>query len=60
MVLSHIRALEEIGYRTVGTEEAVLGEQYVEAQVRELKDRCDKNGVLNCEIWVQRGQGYHM
>lgn len=59
-VLTHIRALEEIGYRTVGTEEAVQGEVYVEQEVRKLVQQCNDNDVLNCEVWVQRGQGYHM
>lgn len=59
IVLKHIQALEDIGYRTVGTEEAELGEQYVLAEVRKIEERCARNGVLNCEVWVQRGNGYH-
>jgi hypothetical protein len=27
--------------------------------VREIADRCHKNGVLDCEVWVQKGSGYH-
>lgn len=57
--MSHIQALEDIGYRTVGTEEAVKGEQYVEQQVRLIAERCEKNGVLDCEVYVQKGSGYH-
>lgn len=59
IVLSHIRALEDIGYRTVGTEEAEAGERYVEAEVRNIVSRCEANGVLQCDLWVQRGNGYH-
>lgn len=55
-VLSHVRALEEIGYRTVGTKEAALGEEYVLAQARALQSKCD---VLLCEVWEQIGSGYH-
>lgn len=59
LILSHIQALEDIGYRTVGTEEAKLGEDYVINQVRSLEDRCKSNGVLDCEVWVQTGSGFH-
>ncbi|KAL7420634.1 hypothetical protein Q5752_004585 [Cryptotrichosporon argae] len=59
VVLEHIGALETIGFRTVGTHEAVLGEQYVAGQVGLIKERCDAGGVLRCEVWVQRGSGYH-
>lgn len=59
IVFGHIRALQDIGYRTVGTEEAELGERYVEAEVRKIVERCEKNGVLQCDLWVQRGNGYH-
>ena len=60
VVLRHIKALEDIGYRTVGTQEAEAGERYVEAQVRALVNKCDEGDVLKCEVWVQRGSGYHM
>lgn len=60
IVIKHITALEHIGFRTVGTEEAVRGEQYVEAEALKIKERCDAGGVLDCEVWVQRGDGYHM
>jgi hypothetical protein len=43
----------------VGTEEAKLGEDYVVDQVRSLEDRCKSNGVLECEVWVQTGSGFH-
>ncbi|BEJ13055.1 hypothetical protein CspHIS471_0302290 [Cutaneotrichosporon sp. HIS471] len=59
IVLAHIQALEDIGYRTVGTDEAVNGEEYVIAEVRKIEERCKANGVLNCDVWVQRGSGYH-
>lgn len=66
-VLRHIHELERIGYRTVGTEEAIRGEEYVIDQVRELERMCKIGGglpsptgpVLDCEVWVQTGKGYH-
>jgi hypothetical protein len=66
-VLRHIAELERIGYRTVGTQEAILGEEYVIDQVRELERMCKIGGglpsptgpVLDCEVWVQTGKGYH-
>lgn len=59
IVLKHIQALEDIGYRTVGTEEAGRGEQYVLSEVRKIEERCKRNGVLDCQVWAQRGNGYH-
>lgn len=59
IVLGHIQKLEDIGYRTVGTEEAVRGEEYVIAEVRKIEERCKANGVLDCDVWIQRGNGYH-
>jgi hypothetical protein len=57
--MRHIAELERIGYRTVGTLEAQQGEEYVESQVRSLASRCDSGGVLDCQVWVQKGTGYH-
>lgn len=54
--MSHMQALEDIGYRTVGTEEAVAGEEYVLDQVRQIAARCKH---LQCEVDVQKGSGYH-
>ncbi|ORY22823.1 hypothetical protein BCR39DRAFT_550650 [Naematelia encephala] len=56
LVLKHIKALETIGYRTVGTPQALQGEEYVIEQVRKLEAQCD---VLKCEVWVQKGDGFH-
>ncbi|TXT09032.1 hypothetical protein VHUM_02506 [Vanrija humicola] len=60
IVLKHIAGLENCGYRTVGTHEAVCGEQYVIGEARKIADRCAANGVLDCELDVQKGNGYHM
>lgn len=57
--MRHVQALEDCGFRTVGTDEAVCGELYVEQEVRKIADRCLLNGVLDCEVWVQKGSGYH-
>ncbi|WRT66692.1 uncharacterized protein IL334_003653 [Kwoniella shivajii] len=59
LILGHIGALEDIGYRTVGTHEAVAGEEYVLSQVQKILRRCEEGGVLNCEWWVQQGSGFH-
>ncbi|WVF71126.1 hypothetical protein IAT40_005923 [Kwoniella sp. CBS 6097] len=59
LILSHIGALENIGYRTVGTHEAIAGEQYVLGEVQKLLIQCEEGGVLNCEWWEQKGSGYH-
>lgn len=59
LILGHIQALETIGYRTVGTPQARQGEIYVEEEVRKLADKCKKDGVLECDVWVQTGDGFH-
>lgn len=51
-----MQALEDIGYRTVGTEEALAGEEYVLDQVKQIASRCKS---LECEVMVQKGSGYH-
>ena len=56
IAIGHMQALEDIGYRTVGTEEALAGEEYVLDQVNQIASRC-KN--LECEVAVQKGSGYH-
>jgi hypothetical protein len=42
----------------VGTPQAKAGEEYVINQVRLLEEWC-RDGVLECEVWVQKGSGYH-
>ncbi|WWC94440.1 hypothetical protein V866_001285 [Kwoniella sp. B9012] len=59
LILGHIESLETIGYRTVGTSEAVKGEEYVLGEVRKIVSRCEESDVLNCEWWVQQGSGFH-
>jgi predicted solute-binding protein len=56
VAVSHMQALEDIGYRTVGTEEALAGEEYVLDQVNLIASRCK---LLDCEVSVQKGSGYH-
>lgn len=58
-IMAHIQALEDIGYRTVGTEEAVAGEVYVYERVKELQKRCNAAGVMQCDVWWQQGDGLH-
>ncbi|EIW65964.1 hypothetical protein TREMEDRAFT_70376 [Tremella mesenterica DSM 1558] len=59
LVMGHIAALEQIGYRIVGTQEALDGEKYVLDQVKILEGNCNDGGVLKCEVWVQKGSGFH-
>ncbi|WWC62230.1 uncharacterized protein I303_104826 [Kwoniella dejecticola CBS 10117] len=59
LILGHIESLENIGYRTVGTRESVLGEQYVVDEVMKLLDQCEGSEVLRCESWTQQGSGFH-
>lgn len=58
-VLAHIQALEDAGYRVVGTQEALRGEEYVVEQVQKLETQCNAGGVLDCEVWLQKGNGNH-
>ena len=60
IVLAHIAALEDIGFRIVGLEQARAGEEYVIQQVRELDQRCEADGVLECKVYIQDGSGFHM
>lgn len=57
---------EDIGYRTVGTKEHALGDQWMVEQVERLKEECESvvrqsGGArgLECEIWRQEGSGSH-
>ncbi|WVR06737.1 hypothetical protein IAU60_003772 [Kwoniella sp. DSM 27419] len=59
VVLGHIGALENLGYRTVGTHEALAGEEYVLNEVYKLHMQCEEGGVLHCEWWYQKGSGFH-
>ena len=59
-VLSHVKALEDIGFRIVGLPQARQGERYVIDQVNELQRRCHADGVLICDVFIQEGAGYHM
>ncbi|WWD16980.1 hypothetical protein CI109_101414 [Kwoniella shandongensis] len=59
LILGHIQALETIGYRTVGTYEAIAGEEYVLSEVQKLVRICDEGGNLKCDWWAQKGSGFH-
>ncbi|KAJ9107223.1 hypothetical protein QFC20_003758 [Naganishia adeliensis] len=58
-IIKHIQALEDIGYRIVGTQEAEAGELYVYDQVEELANQCALSEVLECNVWYQKGDGMH-
>ncbi|KAF5334245.1 hypothetical protein D9758_017096 [Tetrapyrgos nigripes] len=57
---------EDIGFRTPGTLEHLLGDQWMYGRVEEFKQRCDEivaatqgSRKLECEIWRQEGSGSH-
>ncbi|KAJ3967803.1 hypothetical protein EV361DRAFT_1006474 [Lentinula raphanica] len=56
---------EDIGFRTPGTYEHALGEDWLWDQVKNIKDECEKivekspHRHLECEIWRQKGSGSH-
>src|ERR1700722_13316745 len=57
---------EDIGYRTVGTREHALGDQWMVEQIERLKGDCDRivaeidgGRGLECEVWRQEGSGSH-
>jgi hypothetical protein len=68
-VLEKVRQLsEDIGYRTVGTREHLLGEQWMLKEAQALKAHCDElvrqsspaaPRHLECEVDRQEGSGTH-
>ena len=58
-IISHVQRLEDIGYRVIGTEEAVEGEQYVYDVMQNLLAQCTRSHVLECSLWMQEGDGMH-
>ncbi|TFY75137.1 hypothetical protein EWM64_g8876, partial [Hericium alpestre] len=70
-ILSYAQYLsEEIGFRTVGTYEHALGDQWLTDKLRNIKEECEeivnkeaartgKGRKLECEFWRQQGSGSH-
>ncbi|KAI0792197.1 hypothetical protein C8Q75DRAFT_754855 [Abortiporus biennis] len=65
-ILSYARQLsEDIGYRTVGTREHALGDEWMINEATVLKKQCDEivkvspGRKLECEVWRQEGDGSH-
>ncbi|OCH96275.1 hypothetical protein OBBRIDRAFT_809204 [Obba rivulosa] len=65
-ILEYSRYLsEDIGYRTVGTREHALGDEWMVQQAEVMRAQCEEalralpGRKLQCEIWHQRGDGYH-
>lgn len=56
---AHVQALEDIGYRIVGTPEHASGRDYVLAEARRLAALCAGVAGLECEVELQRGNGSH-
>ncbi|KAJ8075039.1 hypothetical protein PM082_019366 [Marasmius tenuissimus] len=55
---------EDIGFRTVGTSEHARGEAWFHEQARLAQQECqriakDSGRQLECEIWLQKGNGSH-
>lgn len=65
-ILNHVKFLsEDIGFRTVGTLEHMLGDEYMFRLAHLLKDKCEEavrnetGRHLECEVWRQSGNGSH-
>lgn len=65
-ILAHAKYLsEDIGYRTVGTREHALGDEWVLNQAEALRSECEAvvrahpERRLQCEVWHQQGSGNH-
>ena len=65
-ILGHAKYLsEDIGYRTVGTVEHVLGDMWIHMQALDLQEKCEQivkstpGRKLQCEVWKQKGSGSH-
>jgi hypothetical protein len=55
---------EEIGYRTVGTVEHARADRWMVEKAEAFKRECEEvvkksARKLECEVWHQRGSGYH-
>ncbi|KAH7910240.1 hypothetical protein BJ138DRAFT_132560 [Hygrophoropsis aurantiaca] len=56
---------EDIGYRTPGTREHALADEWMTNKAHELKTECDRivsraqGRKLECEVWRQQGNGSH-
>lgn len=65
-ILSYVRNLsEDIGFRTVGTAEHALADEWMIDKAHEVQKECqrlveaDPERNLECEVWHQRGSGAH-
>ncbi|KAB5589515.1 Zinc metalloprotease [Ceratobasidium theobromae] len=65
-ILSHVRALSgDIGFRTVGTREHALGEEWLLEKLGKIREGCEEavrrtqGRKLECEVWRQQGSGTH-
>ncbi|KAF7431225.1 hypothetical protein PC9H_006946 [Pleurotus ostreatus] len=65
-ILSYAQHLsEDIGYRTVGTYEHALADEWMWQQANRMKELCEQvvreegHRKLECEVWRQQGSGSH-
>ncbi|OSX64019.1 hypothetical protein POSPLADRAFT_1065412 [Postia placenta MAD-698-R-SB12] len=65
-VLAHAKYLsEDIGFRTVGTREHALGDEWMIKQAELIRLQCEDavrarpGRKLQCEVWHQQGSGSH-
>ncbi|KAH9989914.1 hypothetical protein BJV74DRAFT_922202 [Russula compacta] len=65
-ILAYVRHLsEDIGYRTVGTAEHALADEWMVDTAHKVQRECerlvhvDPGRRLECEVWHQRGSGSH-
>ena len=56
---------EDIGYRTPGTREHALADEWMTKKAYQLKEECERvvaaqpGRKLQCEVWRQEGSGSH-
>ncbi|KZT10195.1 uncharacterized protein LAESUDRAFT_756379 [Laetiporus sulphureus 93-53] len=65
-VLAHAKYLsEDIGFRTVGTLEHALADEWMVQQAEAIREQCEDvvrahaERKLECEVWHQQGSGSH-
>ncbi|KAL7413564.1 hypothetical protein BDY24DRAFT_388928 [Mrakia frigida] len=59
LALGHVQALEDCGFRIVGTKEHAAGRDYVYGVVQGLQRECEGVEGMECEVWWQQGDGSH-
>lgn len=50
---------ENIGYRTVGTREHAVADEWMSTTLEQLGKECRADGLGHCDVWRQVGSGSH-